>query len=87
VSINGNLPKHGRRNNPLNCIPVDTVAKTDTAELTRARNVHMKYHAPVQVIRAYGGAEVSFPLFVTSALAGSDWSASRPGGFVAGGST
>jgi hypothetical protein len=33
-------------------------------------------------MKAYGGADVSIHIFLTSALGGGEWSASRPGRFT-----
>jgi hypothetical protein len=35
-------------------------------------------------MKAYGGVDVYIHIFLTSALAGGEWSASRPGRFTAG---
>jgi hypothetical protein len=35
-------------------------------------------------MKAYGGVDVQINIFLTSALAGSEWSASRPGRFTPG---
>jgi hypothetical protein len=35
-------------------------------------------------MKAYGGVDVYIPIFLTSALAGSEWSASRPCRFTIG---
>jgi hypothetical protein len=35
-------------------------------------------------MKAYGGVEVEIHIFLTSALAGGDWSALRPGRFIPG---
>jgi hypothetical protein len=35
-------------------------------------------------MKAYGGVDVQIHIFLTSALAGGEWSASRPGRFTTG---